>query len=886
MTPMPRLPAGVRRLFRLRWSRAHIARDLDDELRFHLEMRISELEARGMRRVDAEVDARRRLGDVAELRAYCTAADERAARIARVGDWIADWVHDFALALRQLKRAPAFSALAVMTLALGLGANTAIFSVVHALLLDPLPYAGSDRIVGLRMQAGDGEMLFRVDKPAMHAWMARSRTLEAFSAADVGHVILGAPSDADTAVVGSISPGFLETLNIHAAAGRAFSIEEAHRSAAVAMISDAFWKARFRGTREAIGSVVRVDGQAHTIIGVIPHGTIVPFTHGKPPEIWIPHDADLLVAAGHAFARLRSGVSTDAASRELQEILATSPNPKRNAKARVRVMRSQDFLDAREVRTIEVLFAAVGVLLLIACANVASLLLGRSWLRRREFAIRSTLGAGRSRLMRQVLTESASLALSGGVIGVAIAWGTLRAIIRLRPPTLVELANVHLEPAVLAWSALISVATGILFGSIPALFAGSRAVSDALRSSGDSGTWTKGRFRSGIVVLEVALSVMLLIGATLLVRSFVALQRMPLGYEPHDLISVGTFFRGQFPSRMVKQRDAILEKLNALPGVEAAAIGGLPGEGWWRLASAIEVDGTNPVDTNGIREFSSTSISPGYFRAAGITLVAGRTLDSLGAATNGLDRKHLVSDEIVVNVALAKRLWPNGNAIGGRVRLGTLMPWSTVVGIANDVRMPGSRGDLSKLQMYTFPNPSIGGIPYTIRSKRSAPLLIPEIRRAIREAGSDVAVGTVTTGADYLRESLAPSRFSMVLLGTFALLALLLSAVALYGVIAYAVSQRTKEIGVRVALGADQRAIAQLVVGGGFKLTVLGVCFGVAGAFETTRALDSMLYGVTTSDPTSFVAIPALLGAIALLASYIPARRALRIDPVEALRSE
>jgi putative ABC transport system permease protein len=877
MRKSPKLPNGVRRLFRLRWSRAHIARDLDDELRFHLEMRMSELELRGMTPPDARIEALRRLGDVDDLRAYCMRTDEHAIRVDRVGHWVAECVHDCRLALRQFRRASAFTALAVLTLALGIGANTAIFSVVHTLLLDPLPYAHSDGIVGLRYQTGDGDMLFPVDGMSIHAWMARARSLEAFSAASTGRVILGVPSDADTVIAAGITPGFLATLNLRPTAGRPFATDD-FRSGdpGLTLISDAFWKSRFGGARDAIGSVVRVNGKPRTIIGVMPARTGVPFTHGSPPDIWLPLDLEHLTGTANAFARLRPGVTTDAASRELQAILASSPNAGR-AIGRPRAMLAQDFLDRREVRTIEVQFVAVGVLLLIACANVANLLLARSWTRRKEFAIRAALGAGRGRLMRQVLTESTSLAVFAGALGLVIAWATLRIIVGLRPPALMELGDIHLEPAVLGWSALISIATGILFGSIPALVAGSRVVGESLRSAGHAaGSAASRRLRSGLVVLEVGLSVTLLIGAALLVRSFVALQRMPLGYEPRSLISIGTFVRGDDAVRRASIRDETLDRLRALPGVEEAAVGGFPGQGWG-VVSPIEVDGNNEATAGGDRMFSTIFVSPGYFRAAGIRMIAGRTLGSSPSEA---------ASEIVVNESSAKKFWPNGHAVGGRIRTGRAAPWSTVVGVVDDLRMPGLRDDGSGIQLYSLPISRIPGVAFVVRSTVSPSVLVPMMRRAIAEAGPDVAVGTATTGTDYLRDSLAPSRFAMALLAAFAFIALVLSAVGLYGVIAYTVTQRTREIGVRIALGADANAVAKLVVGDGLRLALAGVSIGVGAALVSARTLESMLYGVTAADPTSFAAIPALLCLIALIASYVPARRALHIDPVEALRAE
>ena len=896
---LSRVPRGVRRLLRLPLTRERLVRDVDDEVRSHLAMRVDELRALGLSEDDANAEALRRFGDREEFRDYSNRRVTTKARRAGLVASASAWWQDVRFADRQFRRAPAFTALAVLTLALGIGANAAIFSVVHRLLIAPLPYADGNRIVMLALTEGE-----RVDFPSVatvRLIRARARSIETLAAVSVQATMVQ-DDDGQDSVYAFVTPTYLKMLGVEPALGRTFTEADTREGAQVAMISYGRWQREFGGRATAVGSTVEInydrregpERRRYTVVGVAPPSMALPMApasfnhnlHEAKPGVWLPLDLDAMDGTfpPNSYARLRPGVSAEQATREIQSIIDSSPElgAKRPT---VRAMRAQDVLDASETRMIEVLFAAVGVLLLISCANVANLLLSRGWTRRREFAVRAALGAGRSRLARQVLTESTLLALAGGLLGVGVAWVTLRIIIVLRPPALANLDGVRVETAVLLWSAAISVLTGILFGTLPALFAARGSVADVLRSEtrGGSGSIATRRIRSALIVLEIAMSLVLLTGAGLLVRSFIAMQRVPLGFEPRGMVSFDVLFNRRTPRDLgvrAALRNQIVEQLRAVPGVTDAAIGMMPAAGFGALATLS----TDPDPSGGVRSvpgFSTIFIGSNYFRVAGIRLIEGRVPDSLAVPTQ--PGPGAAPTEVVVNRGLAARLWPNGSALGGRLHQGD-GPSSrrdfVVVGIAEDVHVPGVSRLARSAVLYQPPRVA----SFIVRTATPDADLLPALRRAITSVEPTPFVQTTTIGEVFLRDALAPTRFAMALLVAFAAVALTLATVGLYGVISYGVTQRTREIGVRVALGAEPSAVARLVVGNGLRLAVAGVAIGAVASVGATRALSGMLFGVSATDPATFVAITIVVAAIALLASYIPARRALRIDPVEALR--
>jgi putative ABC transport system permease protein len=881
----------MRRLFRLPPTRERIIRDLDDEVRVHLDLRADELRALGWSDAEARAEALRRFGDQGEFRDYSDRRAAKNARRTRLRASLSAWWQDVSFADRQFRRAPAFTALAVLTLALGIGANAAIFSAVHHLLLSPLPYPDGNRIVMLSTES-EAERFPSV--AAVRAIRARSRSVETVAAVSVVADAVQEDDGQDT-VYAVITPNYLKMLGVAPAIGRSFTpAEERGEGAPVAMISYSRWQREFGGRADALDSTVEInyyggDGperRRYAIVGVTPPSMALPMApvafnqnlHDPKPGVWLP--SDLTQWAGeahpHSYARLRAGVSVEQATRELQRIVDSSPEVGR--RPIITLVRAKDMLDPTQARMIEVLFAAVGVLLLISCANVANLLMARAWGRRREFAVRAALGAGQPRLARQVLTESVLLALAGGLLGIAVAWLTLRVIIALRPPTLANLDHVHIESAVLLWSAVISVLTGLLFGTLPALFAARGSVADVLHSEmrGGSGSIGTRRVRSALIVFEIALSLVLLVGAGLLVRSFAAMQRVPLGFEPRGMVSFDLIFNprtSRDSSARGALRNQIVEHLRAVPGVIDAAIGTNPaaGFGW------LETLSTDPDPSGAVRsvpEFSTIFVGPQYFRVAGIGLREGRVPDSLGAST-----------EVVVNRGLAARFWPNGQALGARLHVGDSTASRrdfVVVGVAEDVRVPGASRIARSAVLYQPPRfPS-----FIVRTATPDRDLVPALRKAIASVEPPPYIQTTTIGETFIRDSLAPTRFAMALFVAFAAVALVLSTVGLYGVISYGVVQRTREIGVRVALGAEPAAVTWLVVADGLRLAVAGVGLGAVAAIGAGRILSGMLFGVSPADAATLLAITVLVTVIALFASYVPARRALRIDPSEALRAD
>jgi len=912
MTRLPfRFPKGVRRLFNLPFSRARLIRDADEEMAFHLEMWKAEFRAHGMDEEEAAAAAEQRFGAPEGFRRYSHIRASRRARWSQAIEWWRDWGQDIRFAIRKIRTSALFTAGIVTTLALGIGANTAIFSVIHHLLLAPLPYRNGDRVVALRVRSGGmfaSLASMAGDRPGyppselLQAWAERAHSLDAIAGSEKMFLAFDQNGRQDTLSHVFVTPNFVSLLGGSPALGRGFlPDEERPGNDRVAMISFEWWQRAYGGQREVLGKTIDYEGNPYTIVGVMPRGFTLPMSPRlldelsmTAPDMWMPAP---LANTGTPYGLLRRGTTLDAARRELQAIANTVRVRNSSDTLQALVMRPQDFLAPRAVSTMQVLFAAVGVLLLIACANVANLLLARAWTRRREFAVRMGLGAGRARLIRLALTESILLALLAGVVGLAVAWSALRAITALRPLALDGLATVHLAPAVLLWTTIISIATGVLFGGATAAFVGSRNVGEFLRGDTRAGTessFTR-RIRGPLIVAEIALSLVLLVGAGLLTRSMVALQQTPIGFDPRGLVSIDLVVPpvlGRQPGVSGRLRKSIVERLRRVPGVVDAGVGTLPTAGF-RVPRPLIVEGAGGDRNVGVTDYQTAWIDNNYFRVSGIALVAGRTPNE-GASDHFAPPFRGLSEELVVNRAFARRLVPDGNVLGMRIKARpsgsgpSAIPdvWSTIVGVSDDVQLPGVRSDLESYQVYSMPLARMPNAIYVVRMSTVPVGVESVLRSAIHEVNPTLVARRARLADDYVREAMAPTRFAVGLIGTFALIAITLSAVGLYGAIAYAVTQRTRELGVRIALGATRQDVVRMLVNDGIRLVLVGLPLGLTLAALLNRFLSTLLYGVTPSDPLTFVVIAVSVAAITMLASYLPARRALRIDPVEALRLE
>lgn len=872
----------VRRL--VYWARFRQGQEeLREELELHRELLAGDLERQGLAPDAARAAAGRAMGNETLMR-----EDAR-------GVWLASGLEsvlkDWHYAWRGLRRSPAFTAVVVLTLALTVAANTAVFSVVQHVLLEPLPYPDGNRIVRLGTESVADPLVgqFGIGTELLRRLSARSRTLGELAAAQEHRYRIGNDPEQPAVAVASVTPSFFGLLRVRPVLGRGFAPDDARPGAPpVMMIGFGSWQLRYAGARDVVGQVLSVNGVPRTIVGVAPDHVDIPMSMNETPDIWLPLDLDS-TATVDGFARLEPSATSAMASRELQSIMRAMPDTGSARGYRTTATTARDRVDPRDRRAIELLFVTVCGLLLIACANIANLLLMRGWTRRRELAVRLALGAGRARLARQMLTESVLLAVLGGGLGLLIAWQGLETLIAIYPGgfmsgSLASLDAVHIDATVLAWTAAVSVATGLLFGAGPAFLAGDSSLGDALRAGGRTavGSGAARRLRSGLVVAEIALSLVFLSAASLLVRSFLALARTPIGLDPIGLVTAEVrLARQPVPADRAALERTLVSTLRAIPGVSGVAFGG----GLARTdvrAGPFAIEGPTGPQVVDLPFCETPFVGAEYFRVARIPLVRGRTFNATDPAA--------ASRELVVNEALARRLWPGGNAVGSGLRVGegANATWLTVVGIAGDVRLPGTTGDLFNLQMYR-PTSAAGRFVSNIMLRVSGrgSVLEPTLRRAVEGAGISAKLGQVWRTESLVdRRVLARPRFALTVFGVFAMIALVVSAAGLYGIIAYAVTQRTREIGVRVALGADPIAVARLVLGDSARLVAVGGCLGLLGAWAGTRVLASFLHQIRPTDPTTLGGAVLLLTVVSLIATLVPMRRALRIDPMDALRTD
>ena len=896
-----------KRAFRLPLTTPEALREqTDEEVRFHIDMRVEQLVRGGMSEHLARAEAIERfagptgsLDDAQrDLHAFPTRRAARMTTIARISESL----RDVRLAVRSLGRAPAFVALAVLTLALGIGASTAIFSVVRGIALRPLPYHEPERLVRL-----SHESMETVAPATYLAWRRDTRAFEHVAFAEYWSPnVAGADHPEEVAAL-RVGIDLIPMLGMSLAAGRAFLPDEvsADRSQVV-MLSHRLWQERFGGDPGIVGRTMLLDGQRHTIVGVMPRETpFVPFW-AADAQLVVPWALDRRAndfegASLRVVARMRPGVSLDAARADLERVAARLGTEHPRTDQNVVVTPLHDVVVGKVRGTLFTILAAVGCVLLIACANVAHLQLMRNASRAREFAIRTALGGTRGRLLRQSLLEGGVIATAAGLFGLVLAQGGVRVLLALAPSGIPRLDAVRIDAMVLAFTLGVSVLAALLFGVLPALFVGRGDLQATLRdgSRGTGDGRQRVRARSLLVISEFAMALVLLTTAGLVVRTVTAMLAIDAGYDPRNVISMRISLRGT-PDTALARRAAFfteaIARAEAVPGVGAASmVNHLPLHGdQWRFPYIVE--GAPPLP-QGERQFATFRVArDGYFRVMRIPLLRGRDFLQAEVATG--------ARVIIINETIAKNRWPNGDAVGQRIAIASSSAppeWYTVVGVVREVRQ-GSWTESGSEEMYfpqlavsapsatasqidRFLNPVSATLVARTATDDPASAARP-VADAIRALNPDVAISDIITMRDAVAEEFAVPRFYLTLFGIFAAVALVLALVGVYGVLSYSVTRRRRELGLRLALGASRSDPFRLVIGQGARLVAWGTVAGVLISLLVTRSLSGLLFGVTPTDPITLVAASGILASVALLGCIVPAWRAATLDPIMALRAE
>jgi predicted permease len=862
------------------FRRKRILADLDQDIRDHIARETQDSIDRGMSPDEAHYAALRKFGNITRVK-----EDTRAVWPLL---WLEQLLQDIRYGLRTLRKSPGFTTVAILTLALGIGANTAIFSVVNAVLLRPLPYQHPDRIVWATERFPYNHNSAAVPSPDFLVWQNGNDAFETIGAFNggAGANLTGA-GEPERVSTTDVTTNFFDMLGIRPLLGRAFLPEEGKQANSnVALLNETLWRNRFASDPHVVGKTINLDGTAYAIVGVMPAGIRYPRA-----DVWTPMALDSDIFSPHSprwglltvVGLLKPGVSIDQARANLQVLIRRMDQLYPPQAARFRAGAHADVVPLHDVLVqnvrslLFVLLGAVGLVLLIACANVVNLLLSRAAARGTEIAVRATLGAGRRRLVQQLLTESLLLACGGALLGLLAGFACTRLLAQLIPPDLPSALT--LDWRTFGFVAALAVASVILFGLAPAVLASIGNVNDALKTGSATTHYKPTRLRSLLVVAEISLSLVLLTGAGLLFRSFLRLTQVHLGFQPTHLLiatverplSLG--FNSQ--QHVIFFREA-LNRVRALPGVQDAALTHQYPLGELRNAAiALHL----PDDTlfHPGTPILVDQISPDYFRTMGIPLLKGRFF-------NGHDSAD--APVAILSDTLARQAFKERDPLGQRVRIGPDPPDLTIVGVVADARNSG----LDQQPLPEIYEPDVQGpsfvMSFVVHSKADPRALAGGLRQAILSVDKNQSLSELLTMDDLLAASIAPQRFRMLLVGLFALLALALAAVGVYGVMAYSVAQRRHEIGVRIALGAQRQHVLKLLLGDGAFLAFMGVAIGVAGALWLTRFFSRLLFGITPSDPLTFVCVSLGLVAVALLATYIPAHRATRTDPMRALRYE
>ncbi len=886
-----------RRLARLNLAPAHEA-EIVEELAQHLDDIYERTLRGGATAAEAQRAALSELADADLLQREMRRSQKlvKEAPIAEGGNatLLADFLNDLRYALRQQRKNPGFTIVAVIALALGIGAITAIFSVVNTVLLRPLPYKDPERLLMVWEEATKSG--YPQDTPAAANfvdWRDQNQVFEGMAAiADTSFNLTGS-GDPERLEGRLVSANLFPLLGVEPEVGRVFTAaEDQPGSERVVVLSHRLWQRRFGGDPSIVGKTLTLNGAGYTVIGVMPARFQFP---SADDDAWVPIAFTQKEAANRdrhylfVVARLKPGVTVPQAQAEMSTIATRLQQqyPQSNTDIGAVITPLHEHLVGDIKPALLILLGAVGLVLLIACANVANLLLARAAVRQKEIAVRVALGARRSRLIRQFLTESVSLSVLGGLVGLAIAYTGLIILKAFIPESISQAREISIDYKVLGFTVLISLATGLIFGLAPAIQSLRFNQIETLKEGGrDAVTGGSGkRLRSLLVMAEVAISLVLLIGAGLLINSFLRLRNVDPGFRVDNLLTMRIALPQPKYERM-KQRSAfyseLIQRIQSIAGVKSAAVTtNLP---LYRQGNSISVSVEGKPEPPPGQELIVTTriISPGYFDTMSIPVLKGRQLTDKDTITS--------PNVVVISETMARRVWPGEEAVGKRLAPGRARSeedWFQVIGVVKDVRQFELTAD-PKPQMYLSYRQAgfFESRDLVIKTDVDPASLASTVRKAVWEIDKDQPVSNIRTMEEILADSIARQRFSMLLLAIFASVALMLAAVGIYGVMSYSVAQRTHEIGIRMALGAGTAAVIKLAVGYGLKLVIAGIVIGLIASFALTRVMSTLLFGVTATDPTTFTLISLLLVAVAAIASYIPARRATRVNPITALRYE
>jgi putative ABC transport system permease protein len=865
-------------------------REMEEEMRLHLELREREHAGNGLSAAEAHMAARKHFGNSLALR--------EASHDSWGWAWLEHFGQDLRFAFRMLRKTPGFTAIAILTLALGIGANTAIFSVVYGVLLAPLPYKNPSQLVVMN------ETTPRVGNVSVSYmnfldWRTQGKAFSEMAYVEKVGFNLAGISQPENITGDAVSPNFLSLMGVRPLLGRDFDPTEAKSGTApVVLLSYSLWQKHFGGERSAIGRTVMLDGRSFTVVGVLPAGYrwLDKTDVMVPIGVWVTNNPSATERGDRGdsvvMGRLAPGVSLGKARSEMEGIAAVLAKeyPAANDQFGVRLQSIRDAYVSDMRQSILVLLGAVMFVLLIACANVANLFLVRGAARNKEIALRIAFGASRWRIIRQMLTESFVLAFLGGILGIALAIGGIRGMTSMIPMGMLGGAAVSLNGPVLLFTAAVVVLAAFIFGMAPAWHSTKQDVQSELKEGSRTATagGSQNRLRGVLAVAEISLALILLIGAGLMMKSLYKLFAVDPGVRTDHVLTMEMDLSTQRYSKdpaILNFWQQVLERVRALPGVESAAVGTNIPLTDSHGRSDITIEGMALPKPGSFPHPDGHTVSSDYVATMGMTLVRGRTFTD---ADNENGQR-----VAIVNEKLARQFWPNEDPIGKRFMWGRFNPasktppkWITVVGVVGDTKMYGLANP-ARLEVYDpLRQDSNSDMDLVVKSQLDPATLIAEVRSAVGSVDKDEPIFNISTMNQWRSDSVATPRLTLILLGLFSGLALVLAAIGIYGVISYTVAQRTHEIGIRVALGAQRKDVLRMVLGQGGKIAFAGIAIGLAASFGLTRLMSSLLFSVSASDPLTFVGVAILLILVAMLACYVPARRAMKVDPMVALRYE